>query len=79
MNKYQSEQYAKNILIYFGGFSGLSKKLNCSRQAIYRWELIPTGRAYEIEVLSKGEFKADKIKKISLRSLVGTRYMYNSP
>lgn len=47
------------VITYFGSKSQLAKELGISRPAVARWkEYIPRGRAYQIEVLTKGKFKA---------------------
>ncbi|MBF3236873.1 helix-turn-helix domain-containing protein [Aeromonas veronii] len=47
---------------YFGSAAELAKKLNISEAAISQWgETIPKGRAYQIEVLTGGELKADPV------------------
>jgi len=49
----------RELIDYFGGISKMARTLGCTTQAIYAWgETIPRGRAYEIEVLTKGEVKA---------------------
>jgi transcriptional repressor of cell division inhibition gene dicB len=49
------------ICQHFGGTPQLAKLLNISRTAIYKWKAIPEGRAYQIEILSNGKFKAKDI------------------
>jgi len=45
---------------YFGSAAELAKKLNISEAAISQWgETIPQGRAYQIEVLTGGQLKAN--------------------
>jgi len=51
----------KEVLNYFGGVSGLANALQIDRHAIYQWKKIPLGRAYQIEVLSNGKFKASQL------------------
>jgi transcriptional repressor of cell division inhibition gene dicB len=51
-----------DVIKHFGGISGLAAALECTTQAISQWdELIPEQRAYQIEVLSKGKFKASRL------------------
>ena len=49
------------ILEHFGGtHESLAKALGCSRAAVTMWgEEIPESRAYQIQVLSDGKFKAE--------------------
>ena len=45
---------------YFGSVGALADVLKISRPAIYQWgEYVPNGRAYQIEVISHGELKAN--------------------
>lgn len=47
------------VIAHFGSKNNLSKALGISRPAVARWkDYIPKGRAYQIEVLTKGKFKA---------------------
>jgi hypothetical protein len=45
---------------YFGTASNLAKSLGVTKQAVFHWEVIPIGRQYQIEVISKGVLHADK-------------------
>jgi hypothetical protein len=50
------------VLEHFGGITGLANALGVTTQAISQWEEeIPEGRAYQIEVLSKGKYKAAQL------------------
>lgn len=46
---------------HFGGVKPLATKLGVTDVAIYRWkdDLVPKGRAYELEKLTKGKLKVD--------------------
>lgn len=45
---------------HFGSVSALAKALGTSYEAIRQWgEVVPELRQYQIEVLTKGELKAD--------------------
>ncbi|MBP4067118.1 helix-turn-helix domain-containing protein [Aeromonas sp. MaB10011B] len=45
---------------FFGSAAELARKLNISEAAVSQWgDTIPQGRAYQIEVLTGGELKAD--------------------
>ena len=48
----------KEIASHFGGVPKLAKLMGITRCSLYMWQQIPLGRAYQIEVLSKGRFKA---------------------
>lgn len=50
------------VIAHFGSKNKLAKELGISRPAVARWkEFIPRGRAYQIEVLTKGKFKAEDL------------------
>lgn len=52
----------QEVIEHFEGITGLAKQLGCTTQAISQWKgQIPEPRAYQIEVLSKGRFKADRL------------------
>jgi len=60
-----------DVINYFGGIAGLARKLGVTTQAISQWKgKIPEGRGYQVEVLSGGHFKADRLplKKAERRS-----------
>ncbi|WDL80814.1 Cro/Cl family transcriptional regulator [Aeromonas bestiarum] len=45
---------------HFGGANKLAQALGCKPQAISQWsDLVPQGRAYQIEVLTGGKLKAN--------------------
>jgi len=45
---------------HFGSVRELAEKLGVTDVAIYKWdEIIPKGRAYELEKLTKGKLKVD--------------------
>lgn len=47
----------QEIIEHFEGVTNLAKALKIGRQAIYLWNgIIPEGRAYQIESLTKGKF-----------------------
>lgn len=49
-----------DVLSYFGGVAATAKALGISHAAVVKWgDTIPQGRAYQIEVLTGGELKAD--------------------
>ena len=52
----------EEVLKHFDGITGLARKLGVTTQAISQWKgFIPETRAYQIEVLSEGHFKADRL------------------
>lgn len=52
----------EEVLRHFEGISGLARTLGVTTQAISQWKgEIPENRAYQIEVLSKGHFKATRL------------------
>lgn len=52
------------VVSYFGSRGKLAKALGVTPPAISRWkEFIPDRRAYQIEVLTEGKFKAEQLKK----------------
>jgi transcriptional repressor of cell division inhibition gene dicB len=59
----------KKVSNYFGGNPSLARALGINVRAIYQWDSIPESRAYQIEVLTNGHFKAeDLIQKITNNS-----------
>lgn len=49
----------KDAIDHFGGANKLAQALGCKPQAISQWsDLVPQGRAYQIEVLTGGKLKA---------------------
>jgi hypothetical protein len=52
------------IIEHFEGVTSLARQLGCTSQAISAWKregTIPELRAFQIEMLSKGKFKADRL------------------
>lgn len=48
------------VLDHFGGTSAVAKALKISPAAVSVWpEIIPKGRAFELQDLTKGELKVD--------------------
>lgn len=61
----------EEVFEHFGGITALARRLGCTSQAISQWNgEIPEARAFQIEVLSNGRFKADRlpIRKTSRNS-----------
>ena len=62
--KYLTE--LQNLVDFFGSQANLMRKLKVSRTCISLWikgkETIPLNRAIEIEILTKGKFKAKDIR-----------------
>lgn len=49
----------ETLIVHFGSKNKLAKALGISRPAVAKWkEFIPSGRAYQIEVLTQGKFQA---------------------
>ena len=53
----------ERIVDHFGGtHESLARALGCSRAAVTMWDgQFPVNRAYQIQVLSAGRFKVDKM------------------
>jgi hypothetical protein len=51
------------IIEHFGGtHQSLADALGCTREAVTMWNgIIPESRAFQIEVLSKGKFRANSL------------------
>jgi hypothetical protein len=48
----------KDAINHFGSVTRLANKLGITRHAVYLWgDLVPEGRAYQLEVLTKGKLK----------------------
>ncbi|MGL6351970.1 MAG: Cro/CI family transcriptional regulator [Aeromonas sp.] len=53
----------QDAISHFGGVVQLADALNCSPQAVSQWgEIIPRGRAYQIQVLTGGKLKANVVE-----------------
>jgi len=49
-----------DVISYFGGVSKTAKALGLSHASVSGWtDVIPKGRAFEIQVLTKGALKVD--------------------
>ena len=54
----------QRVVDWFGGVPNLAEKLGCTHQAVYVWRRgFPAGRAYQIEVLTRGEITAAELLK----------------
>ncbi|MBS0289775.1 MAG: helix-turn-helix domain-containing protein [Proteobacteria bacterium] len=52
----------KEVTLYFGGKANLARALGVTLTAVSKWkDYFPKGRAYQIEVLTEGKFKADQL------------------
>ena len=50
------------VITHFGGKANLARALGVTLTAISKWKTaFPKGRAYQIEVLTEGKFKADEL------------------
>lgn len=50
-----------DVISYFGGVGKTAKALNISHASVSGWdEIIPKGRAFEIQALTKGVLKVDQ-------------------
>ena len=45
-----------------GGPQVLADHLGCTRQALYQWNKVPRGRAFEIEVATGGQITRHEIR-----------------
>jgi DNA-binding transcriptional regulator YdaS (Cro superfamily) len=60
-----------DVVRHFGGVSRLAQVLGVRSQAVSQWkrtDSIPKVRAYQIEVMSYGRFKAEKLPVRRTRS-----------
>ena len=56
----ENEMKKNEVISYFGGVGKTAKALGLSHASVSGWtELIPKGRAFEIQVLTKGELKVN--------------------
>ncbi len=46
---------------FMGGNKKLADALGIRREAVCQWSYIPEGRAYQIELITKGRFKAHEL------------------
>lgn len=52
--------HKKTVIDYYGGPSAVAKALGITPASVSMWpDLIPKGRAYELERLTNGELKAN--------------------
>lgn len=64
MNKYNE------LVTYFGSAGKIAKALGITRAAISRWHgKVPPGRAYQLEVMTHGKFKASELCPQAERNL----------
>lgn len=51
----------KDAIEHFGTAAALARALGISRQSVHDWgDIVPEGRAYQIEVLTVGALKAPR-------------------
>lgn len=60
---YKNNRSLAKVISYFGGIPKLAAVLGIGRQAIYQWDKIPLARAFQIELITKGHFKASELNK----------------
>lgn len=52
-----------DVIAYFGGVTKTAKALGISKSAVSLWgEEIPYGRAYQIQLLTKGKLKTEQVR-----------------
>lgn len=52
-----------SAIAHFGSAAELARELGITEAAVSKWgEIIPQGRAYQIQVMTGGKLKADTIK-----------------
>lgn len=50
----------KSVIAHYGSVTAIAKALDITTAAVAKWEdIIPKGRAYELEKLTKGKLKVD--------------------
>lgn len=59
----QKSNLLVQLIDYYDGIVHLADALGITMSAISQWRTIPKHRAYQIEVLTKGKFKAKAILK----------------
>lgn len=51
----------KDAVTYFGTKTALARALGTQKSAISNWgEIVPRGRAFELEVITQGKLKVDR-------------------
>lgn len=54
----------EELVLYFGSKNKMAKALGITLPAVSKWKKsIPVSRAYQIQVLTKGKFKAKNLTK----------------
>jgi len=61
------------LMLYFGSKAKLAEALGISPVSLQHWKNIPPLRAYEIESLTKGEFKFKSLIKINFQENIKKR------
>lgn len=55
-----------DAVAHFGSSVKLAKAINVTKGAISQWgEVVPLGRAYQIELITKGKLKVEEFKQAS--------------
>ena len=63
MQNFGANMKTEDAVEYFGSKAAIAKALGIKRGAVSQWGYhVPQGRAYQIEVLTGGQLKADQSK-----------------
>ena len=58
----------KKTIEYFGGIPELSRALQITTKAIYQWQKIPLKRTLQIEKMTKGSIKSEKLAEEKIKN-----------
>lgn len=56
-----NKEFDKAVL-HFGTLYKLAKALGLNMSSIYKWRQVPARRCYELELLTKGKIKKEKLR-----------------
>jgi len=66
-----------DVIAYFGSISNVADALKLSFQAVHQWpETVPLLRAYQIERLTLGKLKHQKIENFPMKTTQRTKTVY---